>query len=603
MRTQRVLTNLRCNQNCTYCTARRPTDDLATIQPAAVKARIDDALARGATELVLTGGEPTLRRDLEVLVAYARGKARGGALTVALETNATLVDPGRAEALRRAGLDRALVNLAAATAALDGVTRDPGGFEATRSGVRALAGAGVVVEMVAAIVRSTRAGLGALPGLVLAEGARGLRLVVPVESPDESELLDWEETVAAVLEVEREARRLGVTVRFEDDVSLPPCAFPRTARVAHLYSSLTRGAARREGHRAIEACAACLMRETCPGVAERYLARHPNPTAHPIDSDRARRRLTLMTSVEEQMQREFVTPNRVAGAGGVVDEAIIRVNFHCNQSCGFCFVSTHLPAMTDEAIRGAIADAARRGAEIVLSGGEPTLNPRLAEYVALARETSGRRVQLQTNAVRLDDPALLATLVAAGLGLAFVSLHGSTSGVADRVTDAPGTFDRTIVGLDNLVASPVVTIINFVICQANYADFPAFARLATSRWPAAKINVSFVAPSADVVGRESAMIPRYSDVLPFVSEGVTAAREAGVEVLGFESMCGMPLCLVPATLRDALDAPDVPPGFDRGEFVKVEACGACRFDAGCYGVRRGYADLYGTGELRAVPPA
>jgi MoaA/NifB/PqqE/SkfB family radical SAM enzyme len=601
MRTQRVVTNLRCNQKCTYCTARQPVDDLAYIHARAVRARIDAARSTGASEIVLTGGEPTLRRDLEELVSYARRDSGSGAVSmcVALETNATRNDAARAGSLRAAGLDLALVNLAGTGAALDAVTRDPGGFDATRRGMRALLDAGVAVEVTAAVVRSTRAGLAGLPSLVQGDGVRGIRLVVPTESPDPGELLDWTETAEAVLRIESEARRTGVPLRFEADVPIAPCAFPQGARVAHLYSSLTRGAGGRDGYRTLEACGGCLMRGGCPGVAERYLARHPEPRMNPITSERTRRRLTLMSSVEEQMRREFITPNRAAGEGGVVEEEIIRINFHCNQSCSFCFVSTHLPQMKDETTRAAIVEAGRRGAKIVISGGEPTLNPKLVEYVALAKTHSRRRVQLQTNATRLDDAGLVRDLVAAGLDDAFVSLHGATAEVSDRVTDAPGTFARTVVGIDNLVASSVLTVLNFVFCQYNYREFPAFARLVVARWPRAKLNVSFVAPSADVVPRDRALIPRYSDVMPYLSEGVALALAAGVQVVGFESMCGLPLCLVPSSVEDVA-APEVPAGFDRGEFVKADACRSCRLDGRCYGLRRGYAEMYGTDELRSL---
>jgi len=42
------------------------------------------------------------------------------------------------------------------------------------------------------------------------------------------------------------------------------------------------------------------------------------------------------------------------------------------------------------------------------------------------------------------------------------------------------------------------------------------------------------------------------------------------------------------------------PGFDRGEFLHADVCTDCRYRSTCYGIRRGYADLYGTGELRTV---
>jgi MoaA/NifB/PqqE/SkfB family radical SAM enzyme len=603
MRTRRIATNFRCNQNCTYCTARLPTDDLAGIRPSAVRARIDDALAADADEVILTGGEPLLRADVEGLVEHAR-KARPARLArVTIETNATLVDTARAEALARAGLDLALVNLAGATSALDAVTRDPGGFDATVAGIRALSGAGVRVEAQAAVVRSTRDALPGVPAVLAGLGVRTLWLVVPTESPDPSELLDWPEAAHVVASVEAAADTRGVFVRFGHDVSLPPCALPAGTHLEHLYSSLTPGAARREGYRHLEACAGCLVRDRCSGVAESYLARHPRPAMRPVTADRSRRRLTLMSSVEDQMNREFVTANLASAEGGVPEhEDIIRINFRCNQACEFCFVSTHLPSMPDAAVREAILDAARRGARVVLSGGEPTLNPHLLEYVALAKAHSTMDVQLQTNAIKLDDASFVERLAGAGLALAFVSLHGSTADVSDRVTSAPGTFVRTVVGLDNLARSSIKTILNFVLCQANYRDFPNLARLVAARWPKAEINVSFVAPSADVVPRDPALIPRYSDVMPFVAEGITLAHAGGVNVIGFESMCGLPLCLVPPSIAP-IESATIPPGFDRGEFVKTDACQGCSLDARCYGLRRGYAAMHGTGELRAVRAA
>ena len=80
MRTERVVTNLTCNQNCTWCTQRSARDVPAFVAGAAVGARIDAALATGAEEIVLTGGEPSLRRDLAALNTRA---ARGGGASAA----------------------------------------------------------------------------------------------------------------------------------------------------------------------------------------------------------------------------------------------------------------------------------------------------------------------------------------------------------------------------------------------------------------------------------------------------------------------------------------------------------------------------------------
>jgi len=87
---------------------------------------------------------------------------------------------------------------------------------------------------------------------------------------------------------------------------------------------------------------------------------------------------------------------------------------------------------------------------------------------------------------------------------------------------------------------------------------------------------------------------------PSTTDALAEARRLGVHVLGFESMCGLPLCLVPPSLHATLALAEIPAGFDRGEFLKADACRGCRYETTCFGLRRGYAELYGTGELRAV---
>jgi MoaA/NifB/PqqE/SkfB family radical SAM enzyme len=603
-RTRAIVTNMRCNQACSYCDRRRPKDDLAAIRPEALRARIDEGIEAGAVEIVFTGGEPTMRGDLEALVRHARDR---GAERIALETNAVLVDDVRAVALRDAGLSLARVNLVGADDAVDAVTRDPGGFQKTRRGLEAFARAGVSLEVLAVVTRSTKGLLADLPAALaswLAAGkrVRTIEIAVPASGPDPSELLSYEEAVVVILALEKAARAAGIALRMRTGDGPPPCTFPAAsrARIAHLYT-FTPGSADLEGSSKLPVCATCKANDRCPGISDEYLTRRAPPPMSPIEDDRTRRRLSLISSVEDQIARELVTTSLAADdVGNPLFDTIIRVNFHCNQACAFCFVSTHLPPAEEETVRAAIVEAARRKSRVVLSGGEPTLNRRLVEYVRLAKASGAPFVSLQTNAVKLDDAALAKSLVDAGVDETFVSLHGCTAATSDAITEAPGTFVRTIVGLDHLHATGVTININFVLCEANRRELVDFVRFAGTRWPNARLNFSFVAASTDLVPRERALIPRYSDILPALGEAVAEATRLGVQMIGFESMCGLPLCLVPASI-EKLALTEIPEGFDRGEFVKADACHGCRYETRCFGIRRGYVDLYGTSELRTVP--
>jgi MoaA/NifB/PqqE/SkfB family radical SAM enzyme len=602
VRTEKAYTNYRCNQNCTYCTVRRADDEPAFVGKPAVEQRIAALAASKVTELVITGGEPTLRRDLVEIVATA---AAEGFTSIALETNATSIDTPRAAALAAAGLDLARVNLSGWSSELDAVTQDPGGFEATVAGIRALLATGVDVEISAVVVRSTQALLPALPaGLVGAlgdaSGVRNIVVTVPTESPAPFELLTYDAAAPTLTALERAARSAGIAVRVASDSGPPPCVFPPKLLVPHLYS-LTPGGSKRDDFVQLDACGGCAITDRCPGIARSYLERFERPPMHEIGDDRTRRRLSIISSVEEQIERELVTPNLRTGAdGATVNEHIIRIGFRCNQACRFCFVSTHLPSATNDVIESAIRAAAASPARITLSGGEPTLHPRLADYLRLACSLSPHPVQLQTNAVLLDDPARVRELVSAGLEDVLVSLHGATPETSDAVTGAPATFTRTLEGIDNLRRAGVHILLNFVICQRNVAELPAVVKLAAERWPDAILTVSHVAPSTDMVPQDRDLIPRYTDVFEHLADALADSKRLGVRLVGLESMCGIPLCLIPGDPGALALELEVPEGFDGGEFVKTDECAACDLDGKCFGIRRGYAELYGTDELRRI---
>lgn len=598
MRIARIVTNETCSQRCRFCDARRPHERRSIAASSAVRARIEAAVQAGAEEIVLTGGEPTLRRDLPALVAHAR---RLGATRVVLETNAASIDAGLAAALARAGLHVARVHLPATGDDLDAITGQPGGAAATATAMRWLHEAGIEIEASAPVVRETLETLAQLPG-ALAEGPAISRLWlrIPWRSPSPESLAELGEATRAIEAVATAARQVGLAVQLDPATWLPPCAFDRPGRVAHLYA-LGQGGAARAGHARAPACAGCAVEDRCPGVPVDAPALHAF-VPRPITADRLRRRLTVIRSIPDQIERELVTREIYRRPDGSTAPAhIVRIAFHCNQRCHFCFVSTHLPAPSRTQVQAAIAEIAGQGGILVLSGGEPTLDPALLDHVRLGRRLGAREIELQTNAIRIADGDLAAQLAEAGVDIAFVSLHGASAEVGDAVTDAPGTFVRTLLGVEKLLSAGVAVRINYVLCELNRHEFPAFVDLVAERFSGAAITVSFVGMSTDLVPRSRSLVPRYRDVLPALREGMRRAAGHGITVGGFDSMCGLPLCLVPDAERAFGGLAQVPEGYDRGEFVHPAPCERCVLKPRCFGLRRAYAEMYGVDELEPVP--
>jgi len=110
----RISVTDRCNFRCVYCMPKEvfgkgyqflPRDQILSFEEIERLVRIFVAL--GVEKVRLTGGEPTLRRDLEVLVAKL---AAIGDLDLTLTTNGSLLAE-KARALKDAGLKRVTVSL------------------------------------------------------------------------------------------------------------------------------------------------------------------------------------------------------------------------------------------------------------------------------------------------------------------------------------------------------------------------------------------------------------------------------------------------------------------------------------------------------------
>jgi len=137
----------KCNLECEHCHARadesdRP-DELTTEEG---KTRVIDALAevQDFRSLIFSGGEPLVREDLVELVAHA--KKRGFYPIIA--TNATLITPDVARALKRAGT----LGIAASVDSMkdevhDAFRRKKGALRLAREGIANAAAEGMYIQI------------------------------------------------------------------------------------------------------------------------------------------------------------------------------------------------------------------------------------------------------------------------------------------------------------------------------------------------------------------------------------------------------------------------------------------------------------------------
>ena len=227
----------RCNNACRFCYAGcgiksfGPVEALHPEKTTEDYKRIIDIFAGEARVpfFSFTGGEPTLRRDLEDLVAHAR--VRG--LVTNLVTNGTLLTENRARGFKAAGLGSAQVSVEGPAADLhDSLVGRRGAFGETLRGIAALQRAGIPTQTNTTINRDNIDAVPAMPAFLASLGIErfAMNLYIPtIPGPMADRLfVAYEEIGPVVDQVMKEARRLGLTFFWYSPT--PFCSYNPIAR-------------------------------------------------------------------------------------------------------------------------------------------------------------------------------------------------------------------------------------------------------------------------------------------------------------------------------------------------------------------------------------
>lgn len=395
-------------------------------------------------------------------------------------------------------------------------------------------------------------------------------------------------------------RRKKIAFGFADPLGVPPCAAGGALdHAGWLFLERVRRQQRASGAFVrVAACEACSLGSTCPGVEPSYADEATTPI--PLDTSMGWR---LRPRDFDDDDYRYVSAFDNEGGPG---RGLLRINGHCQMACAFCFVDRRVPDFPGDELRQRIdALAARQTDHLVLSGGEPTLHPDLPGLIAHARTRGFEVIEIQTNGVKCEDAAYVASLVEAGLTKATVSLHSVDPETSDAITKMKGAFPRTVQGLRNLRDAGVQAQIAHVITKRNYEALPAFVRT-IGEWfapePGAPWNLSLCLALAQGISDlvYSWVIPSFTEVRPHVKEALDHCLAIGLGFGGLVGQGGYPPCMLDGDLRYYEDnlsyvyrSPD-----HAAQFHKSEACRRCSFDALCVGLRQDYVRSYGDAEIQ-----
>ena len=624
MDVETLLVTRRCGQSCVFCARVAPSSVDPTLD--ALLARLDEAAAQGAHALVITGGEPLVRPDLEQLIRAATAK---GFRSVTLETNATLLAGATprvsAQQLRDAGVTAVRISV---------VTTDPAAHAAlvsrhttprhVFSGLAACLDAGLDVSVRLPIARALPSAAGRVAGLrhafprlttfelaVIGAGERTVATGAALSPADAAREVD---------DATQAAREHEATLTLASDAPLLPCLHPvESADARRLFARFLSHHEQPKPNDACAACADCALASRCRLTAAQVAAaagstpptpvRDATPFLRPGKSPGSRLHVKQAADVEQFFHVDYEYDVDVS-------EPTTRLGilYRCNQVCTFCELADMDVELPPEKVYAAMAQARARGSKrLIVTGGEPTLSRHLVDYLARAKAEGFEEIEMQTNAVLLDKPGFAQRLRDAGLTRTQVSLHGPDSALSDALTAAPGTHRRTLGGIDKLLEAGVHVLINHLLFKDVVHLLDDFVTLAERRWGAhaKQMTLQFHSPRNEflTVDEARAHVPRYSDYARPLRAAIDRARRAGFRVHDLQDPTGIPaLCVLGAdsSYLGPVLAQAERPRFHHWEsewLTHVPACERCDLKSMCMGVPRYYLALHGDAEFQPLKRA
>jgi sulfatase maturation enzyme AslB (radical SAM superfamily) len=262
----------------------------------------------------------------------------------------------------------------------------------------------------------------------------------------------------------------------------------------------------------------------------------------------------------------------------------VHLTDFCNSKCDFCVVNSPMvqrPIATETLVR-TVEGFAGDGAEILnIHGGEATISKALFPVLSAARRIGLHEVHLQTNGIRLSDRQLVDDLIDAGVRVFVISLHGHTAAVQEEITRTPGSFDRILAGIENVLSAGALAL----SCDLGV------------RWQ----NISALHPSQHAMASFDRIVVhprRLRETLPPAVRRLTDTYpDTTVELEGFPA-CHAPLLEqyhIDRSLRDIRMAyheqvfDNYETYMDETQRRLVPGCFQCREVFGCKGVYHAYA--------------
>jgi len=200
----------------------------------------------------------------------------------------------------------------------------------------------------------------------------------------------------------------------------------------------------------------------------------------------------------------------------------------CNQQCLFCSNPENGRVITwADAAAQIDSFAEKKAAGVIMTGGEPTLFPRLPKLIAYALAKK-MPVRLITNGQKTAKIEFFRSLAKAGLDHMHVSVHSCRAKTQGELSRNPDSLANIIKTLDNAVKLGVRVDINTTINRRNASELSEIVRWVVGRWPSVRHFVwNNLDPLMNKASLNPELIPRLRDFEVELNRAMTFLESTG----------------------------------------------------------------------------
>ena len=294
--------------------------------------------------------------------------------------------------------------------------------------------------------------------------------------------------------------------------------------------------------------------------------------------------------------------------------SILQITKNCNQNCVYCMRDKTIKELSFEEAKEKIDHLDKDLDQIIITGGEPTLNKDLFKIISYAK-TKVPKVHLQTNGVNFSDFNLCKEVIKSGADSILVAFPSINKQICEETAQTSDVYDKKVQAIKNLSKFKELELgVVIVITKNNYKELLDYIKFIDSISRDIYIQITYMMKYTNNLEKMKPYVVRFQELKPFLDQALSYCKSRNLQF----RIDGIPLCYVSDYLdyvsdirtrdysfvEDFMDAKRkeyVFENYEGKEHVKSNDCSKCVLNKMCWGVYGYYTRIYGFNEIEPIP--